>query len=101
MATTLIIKFDTLAKPRINHKLISWFWNQFFLSHATRVIQQTPDEELKKMLKEGYDELQPIFEQTEKGLEIKESRLYNTGKMQDFVESIPENKDALELIPDV
>ena len=100
IALQLMIRFDELAKPRITHKVVAWFWNTFFLSHARKAISEMQDEELKLVLKEGYDQLKPIFEVTKRGLEIKESRSLNSGKMQQFVEAIPENMDALELIPD-
>ena len=95
-----MVRFDTLAKPRINNKLVAWFWNQFFLSHAQTAILQMQDEELKIILKEGYDELKEIFEDTKLATEIKDSRKLNTGPMQDFIEKNI-GKDVLELIPDV
>lgn len=95
-----MVKFDALAKPRITHRVVAWFWNQFFLSHANAAIQQMKDEELQQILKEGYDELKEIFEDTKLATEIKESRKINQGKMQDFIEKNI-GKDVLELIPDV
>lgn len=100
-----MIRFDTLAKPRITNRMVAWFWNTFFLSHARAAIIQMQDEELRIILKEGYDELKEIFEDTKLANEIKESRKLNESRkdgkmsMQDFVENI--NSDVLELIPDV
>lgn len=77
--------------------MINWFWNKFFLGHAQSAINQTPDDELKIYLKEGYDELAPIFQQIDLANEVQESKKYNDGRMQSFVEKI--NKDCLDLIP--
>ena len=97
VAFSLILKFDTIAKPKINNKVIFWFWNKFFLPHAQTAINTSQDEELKQYLKEGYDELRGIFEDVGLANEIKESGAINGGKQHEFVKKI--NKEVLDLIP--
>ena len=97
VAFSLILKFDRIAKPKIQNQVINWFWNKFFLGHAQKAINETPDEELKVYLKEGFDELAPIFTKMDLAIDIKESGKLNDGKMHEFVKSI--NKEVLDLIP--
>jgi len=94
----LLESFDRIAQPRIKHSLVKWFWNKFFLSHAKMAIVAENEETLKQILRDGYDELKPIFEKEQIGIELKESqKKYNS--------VVPANlgniKDALELVPDV
>jgi len=53
---------------------------------------------LKAILRDGFNELKPIFEQEQMGLELKESqKKYNSVKPP----NLGTIKDALELVPDV
>ena len=94
----LLESFDRIAQPRIKHSLVKWFWNKFFLSHARLAVMTEKDEILKQILRDGYNELKPIFEQEHIGLELKESqKKFNSPKPA----NIGEIRDALELVPDV
>ena len=94
----LLESFDRIAQPRIKHSLVKWFWNRFFLSHAKMAIVAENEETLKQILRDGYDELKPIFEQEQIGLELRASqKKYNSPKPA----NIGLIKDALELVPDV
>jgi len=93
----LLTSFDIIVQPRIKHSLIKWFWNKFFLSHAKLAVMTENEETLKQILREGYNELKPIFEQEQMGLELRESqKKYNSIKPP----NLGSIKDALELVPD-
>ena len=94
----LLTSFDRIAQPRIKHSLVKWFWNKFFLSHARMAVMAENEEILKQILRDGYNELKPIFEKTEMGVELRESQKKYNSPMP---ANIGEIKDALELVPDV
>jgi len=94
----LLTSFDTIVQPRIKHSLIKWFWNKFFLSHAKLAVMTENEETLKQILRDGYNELKPIFEKEEIGIELRESQKKYNSPMP---ANIGEIKDALELVPDV
>jgi len=94
----LVESFDRIAQPRIKHSLIKWFWNKFFLSHCKLAISSENEEVLKQILRDGYNELKPIFDKEQMGLELVESqKKYNSPKPP----NIGEIKEAMELVPDV
>ena len=96
---TLLSVIDDLAQPHLNNQVVKRFWNWFFVSHGRNIILSMKDEDLKAIMKKGYESLKPIYSKADLAVNIKESRNHNTGKMQQFVESI--NKEALDLIPDL
>lgn len=96
-ALTLLNVIDDLAQPHIRNTVIKKFWDWFFVSHGKAIIQKETDENLKQVMQKGYLALKPIYERAELNHEIKESRKYNSGKQQEFVESITP-KDIMELM---
>ena len=93
----LLYRIDTRAKIRIQNTAIRKFWDWFFVSHGKKVIMNMTDDELKQELLEDYKILKPIFDAVEMNQNVKESRNYNSGKMQQFVEAITP-KDVMELL---
>ena len=96
-ALTLLNVIDELAQPHIRNSVIKKFWDWFFVSHGKAIIQKETDENLKQVMQKGYLALKPIYERANLNNEIKESRKYNSGQMQNFVESITP-ADVMELM---
>ena len=96
-ALTLLNVIDDLAQPHIRNTVIKKFWDWFFVSHGKTIILKESDDNLKQVMQKGYLALKPIYEKVNLNHEIKESRKYNTGKMQNFVESITP-ADVMELM---
>ena len=96
-ALTLLNVIDDLAQPHIRNTVIKKFWDWFFVSHGKTIILKESDENLKLVMQKGYLALKPIYEKANLNHEIKESRKYNSGQMQNFVESITP-ADVMELM---
>lgn len=90
---------DELVKPELTHAWARKLWEWFAMKRGKEIIINKPDEELKEKMKVSYDKMEKIFKKVEKADDLKEARDLNTGKMQRYVESIPENRAALDLIP--
>ena len=69
----------------------------FALKRGQQIILNKPDAELQQKMRASYDLMKPIFDKVDRAAAVKESQTLNTGKMQEFVNTI--NRDCLELIP--
>lgn len=65
------------------------------------ILNGIPEQELKTILLDCHGEIEEIADEIKLAKEIKTQGKLNDGRMKDFVESIPQFKEALELIPDV
>ena len=97
-ALELLSIIDRLAKPHISNPIIEKFWNWFFVSHGKKIVQNMSDQELKEIMKSGYDALKPIYEKTDTAAQLKEAEKYNDKKQIDFIKKLPDFKEILELI---
>ena len=97
-ALTLLDIIDELAQPHLTNRMVKRFWNWFFVSHGKNVIINSSDNDLKIVMKKGYESLKPIYEKTNLAMDIKEAGKINDGKMQEFVKTRL-GKGVLDLIP--
>ena len=97
-ALILLNIIDDMAQPHLKNAMIKRFWNWFFLSHGKTVITNSNDNDLKIVMKKGYESLKPIYEKTNLAMDIKEAGKINDGKMQEFVKTRL-GKGVLDLIP--
>ena len=56
------------------------------------------DQELKEIMKSGYEALKPIYEKADTAVQLKEAEKYNDGKQMQFIKKLPDFKEILELI---
>ena len=56
------------------------------------------DQELKEIMKSGYDALKPIYEKTDIAVQLKEAEQYNDKKILDKIKKLPDFEEILELI---
>ena len=56
------------------------------------------DQELKEIMKSGYDALKPIYEKTDIAVQLKEAEKYNDKKTMNRIKQFPDFKEILELI---
>ena len=97
-ALELLSIIDRLAAPHISNPIIEKFWNWFFVSHGKKIVQNMNDQELKEIMKSGYEALKPIYEQTDTAGQLKEAEKYNDKKTLDRIKQLPDFKEILELI---
>ena len=97
-ALELLSIIDRLAAPHITNPLVEKFWNWFFVSHGKKIVQNMNDQELKEIMKSGYDALKPIYEKTNTAAQLKEAEKYNDKKTLDRIKQLPDFKEILELI---
>ena len=97
-ALELLNIIDKLAAPHITNPLVEKFWNWFFVSHGKKIVQNMNDQELKEIMKSGYDALKPIYEKTDLAVQLKEAEKYNDKKILDKIKKLPDFKEILELI---
>ena len=97
-ALELLSIIDKLAAPHITNPLVEKFWNWFFVSHGKKIVQNMNDQELKEIMKSGYDALKPIYEKTDIAIQLKEAEQYNDKKTLDRIRKLPDFKEILELI---
>ena len=97
-ALELLSIIDNLAAPHITNPLVEKFWNWFFVSHGKKIVQNMNDQELKEIMKSGYDALKPIYEKTDLAVQLKEAEQYNDKKQLDRIKQLPGFKEILELI---
>ena len=97
-ALELLSIIDRLAKPHISNPIIEKFWNWFFVSHGKKIVQNMSDQELKEIMKSGYDALKPIYEKTDIAVQLKEAEQYNDKKILDKIKKLPDFQEILELI---
>ena len=97
-ALELLSIIDKLAAPHITNPLVEKFWNWFFVSHGKKIVQNMNDQELKEIMKSGYDALKPIYEKTDIAVQLKEAEQYNDKKIMDRIKQFPAFKEILELI---
>ena len=97
-ALELLHIIDKLAAPHITNPLVEKFRNWFFVSHGKKIVQNMNDQELKEIMKSGYDALKPIYEKTNTAAQLKEAEKYNDKKTLDRIKQLPDFKEILELI---
>ena len=97
-ALELLSIIDKLAAPHITNPLVEKFWNWFFVSHGKKIVQNMNDQELKEIMKSGYDALKPIYEKTDIAVQLKEAEQYNDKKTMDRLKKLPGFQEILELI---
>ena len=97
-ALELLNIIDRLAAPHITNPLVEKFWNWFFVSHGKKIVQNMNDQELKEIMKSGYDALKPIYEKTGIAMQLKEAEKYNDKKVLDKIKKLPGFQEILELI---
>ena len=97
-ALELLHIIDKLAAPHITNPLVEKFLNWFFVSHGKKIVQNMNDQELKEIMKSGYDALKPIYEKTNTAAQLKEAEKYNDKKTLDRIKQLPDFKEILELI---
>jgi len=97
-ALELLSIIDKLAKPHITNPLVEKFWNWFFVSHGKKIVENMTDQELKEIMKSGYDALKPIYEKTDLAVQLKEAEKLNDKSVNDKVMNLPDFKEILELI---
>ena len=56
------------------------------------------DQELKEIMKSGYDALKPIYDKTDIAVQLKEAEQYNDKKTMDRIKKLPDFEEILELI---
>ena len=56
------------------------------------------DQELKEIMKSGYDALKPIYDKTDIAVQLKEAEQYNDKKILDKIKKLPDFEEILELI---
>ena len=56
------------------------------------------DQELKEIMKSGYDALKPIYDKTDIAVQLKEAEQYNDKKILDRIKKLPDFEEILELI---
>lgn len=100
VSLVLLNIIDDLVQPELKHPLAKKVWNWFAMSRGKQIIMQKSDAELKQKMHQSYLLMEQVFKEVEIAEEIKQSRIHNDGKMQEFVEKRI-GKDILELIPDV
>jgi len=89
---------DRLAAPHIKNPLVEKFWKWFFVNHGKKIIENMDDQELKNIMRSGYEALKPIYEKTDVAVQLKESEKFNGPKINNFVKKLPDFADLLELI---
>jgi len=97
-ALELLSIIDKLAAPHITNPLVEKFWNWFFVSHGKKIVQNMNDQELKEIMKSGYEALKPIYEKTDIAVQLKEAEQYNDKKTLDRIRQLPDFQEILELI---
>ena len=97
-AQELLNIIDKLAKPHITNPLVEKFWNWFFVSHGKKIVQNMSDQELKEIMKSGYEALKPIYEKTDIAVQLKEAEKLNDKKVMEKVMKLPDFQEILELI---
>ena len=97
-ALELLNIIDKLAKPHITNPLVEKFWNWFFVSHGKKIVENMTDQELKEIMKSGYDALKPIYEKTDLAVQLKEAAKLNDKKIMDKVMKLPDFQEIMELI---
>jgi len=97
-ALELLNIIDKLAKPHITNTLVEKFWNWFFVSHGKKIVANMSDQELKEIMKSGYEALKPIYEKTDIAAQLQEAEKYNDKKQMDQIKRLPYFKEILELI---
>ena len=97
-ALELLNIIDRLAKPHITNPFVEKFWNWFFVSHGKKIVQNMSDQELKEIMRSGYDALKPIYEKTDIAVQLKEAEKLNDKKVMDKVMKLPDFQEILELI---
>ena len=82
------------------HQKIAGILLNWIKPHMIHVIQNTiPEEELKKILWDCKNQIEGLDSQMNLAQELSQSAKVNPPKQHKFVESIKENKEALELLP--
>jgi len=97
-ALELLSIIDKLAAPHITNPLVEKFWNWFFVSHGKKIVQNMSDQELKEIMKSGYEALKPIYEKTDIAVQLKEAEKLNDKKVMKKVMKLPDFQEILELI---
>ena len=97
-ALELLSIIDKLAAPHITNPLVEKFWNWFFVSHGKKIVQNMNDQELKEIMKSGYDALKPIYEKTDLAVQLKEAEKLNDKEVMKKVMKLPDFQEILELI---
>jgi len=97
-ALELLNIIDKLAEPHITNPLVEKFWNWFFVSHGKKIVENMTDQELKEIMKSGYDALKPIYEKTDLAVQLQESAKLNDKKVHEAVMKLPDFKEIMELI---
>jgi len=97
-ALELLSIIDRLAAPHITNPLVEKFWNWFFVSHGKKIVQNMSDQELKEIMRSGYDALKPIYEKTDIAVQLKEAEHYNDKKTMNRIKQLPDFQEILELI---
>ena len=56
------------------------------------------DQDLKQIMKSGYEALKPIYEKRDMADQLKEAEKYNDKNQMDLIKKMPDFKEILELI---
>lgn len=96
----VLYKINSRMDKYIQNRIARVLASQVFNFLVKTVINRVPDSELQTVISEVKSDIDDFYRKVDVAQDIKKSRELNTGKQQDFVESIPEYKAALELLPD-
>ena len=97
-ALELLNVIDKLAQPHIQNQVIGKFWNWFFISHGKKIIDNMDDQDLKEIMKSGYEALRPIYEKTDTAAQLKEAEKYNDPEIVKKINELPEFAEIMDLI---
>jgi len=99
-AILIINNLEGVYLKYAKHEKLAGILLNWIKPHMVNVIRhQIPEQELKQILVDCKNVIDGLDSQINLGQELKEARTINPPKHTKFVESIKENKEALELLP--
>lgn len=99
-AKSISFKMYSLIRPHTSPillKLVDWFFN----NHILTILDKKTDDELKKYLKDGFDELKPLFLETKLAYDLVEAKKLNDPSITTKLMKMPDFEKAMELVDSV
>jgi len=99
-ALSIVNRLEGTYIKYAKHKSMAQILLNWIKPHIVNVItKEIPEQELIQILWECKKDIEGLDTQMNRAEELRTSRELNPVKQQKFVESIKENKEALELLP--
>ena len=99
VSLNLFSNLDKLATKYIKHQSIVWVYSKVVKPRLNHLINtEIPEEDLKHILNDCYNEIKPVVEEFQLAESLKESDKLNDKNMNDTVKKILKADELMDLI---